>query len=51
MPKNPPKTPGRNGFRYRPKFGLLIRCRDEQHQAELYRRLAAQGYKLRVVAV
>lgn len=50
--KPPPKTPpGRNGFRYRPKFGLVIVCRDELHQAEHYRRLTAQGYKLRVVTV
>ena len=50
--KSPPKTPpGRNGFRYRPKFGLVIVCRDEQHQAAHYRRLTALGYKPRVVAV
>ncbi|MGO1000822.1 hypothetical protein [Lysobacter sp. CA196] len=45
------KTPGANGFRYRPKYGVIVVCRDEAHQQRLYAELKAQGLKLRVVCV
>lgn len=28
-PKINPKTPAKNGFNYKPKFGLIIQCDDE----------------------
>lgn len=43
--------PGRNGYRYRQQFGLVIVCRDEAHQAKLYRDLMREGHALRVVVV
>lgn len=47
-----PKTiPGRNGFKYKARFGLIIECKDEAEQTRLFERLKAQGYKLKVVAV
>lgn len=44
-------APGRNGFNYKPKFGLVITCKDELTQQEHFQRLKALGYKLRVVCV
>lgn len=44
-------APGRNGFKYRPRFGLIIPCRDEQDQQKLFAQLKAQGVKARVVCV
>ncbi|QBM98621.1 hypothetical protein CKAES1R_03774 [Pseudomonas aeruginosa] len=45
------KTPGRNGFKYKPRFGLIIPCRDEQDQQQKFAQLKAQGLKVRVVCV
>ena len=45
------RTPGKNGFKYQPQFGIIILCADETGQAWLYDRLKAQGYKLKVVMV
>lgn len=47
----PRKTPGRNGFKYKPRFGLIIPCRDEQDQQSKFATLKAQGLKARVVCV
>ncbi|WP_325436894.1 hypothetical protein [Pseudomonas nitroreducens] len=47
----PSKTPGRNGYAYKPRFGVIVVCPDEQAQQDTYQRLKAQGYKLRVVCV
>ncbi len=44
-------APGRNGFKYRPRFGVIVLCRDELHQRDVYTALKAAGYKLKVVAV
>lgn len=50
--KTPSAKPlGKNGFKYRPQWGLVILCKDEGHQAQLHRRLVADGHKVRVVAV
>lgn len=46
-----PKTPGKNGFKYRDKYGLIILCKDAEDQELLFNKLKAQGYKLRVVTV
>lgn len=42
---------GPNGFRYRGKHGVIVVCRDESHQAEVYEALRASGHKCRVVTV
>ena len=46
-----PKAPAKNGFRYQPKFGVIINCDDEEHQKHVYDALNAQGYSLKVVVV
>lgn len=45
------KVPGRNGFQYRPQYGLIIQCRDEADQSRTYGRLHRLGYKPKVVCV
>ena len=45
------RTPGKNGSKYQPQFGIIILCADVTGQAWLYERLKAQGYKLKVVMV
>ena len=47
----PNLRPGENGFKYRPKFGLVVACKDEPEQQKIYARLAKQGLKLKVVCV
>jgi hypothetical protein len=50
--KTPPKpSPGRNGFKYAPRWALVIPCRDEPHQAELYERFKGEGFAPKVVVV
>lgn len=44
-------TPGRNGYRYRQQFGVIVVCKDETHQARVYAKLKRAGHKLRVVTV
>jgi hypothetical protein len=45
------KTPGRNGYKYKEQYGVIILCEDARAQEAVYHRLKAQGYKLRVVTV
>jgi hypothetical protein len=45
------KAPGRNGFKYRPQFGVIVVCSDEADQQTSYRALLGLGYKLKVVCV
>lgn len=47
----PQRSPGRNGFKYRPQFGVIVLCKDEAHQSKVFQRLTLQGYKLKVVCV
>lgn len=51
MPKAKKAPPGLNGFKYKPGFGLVIRCADEADQRKHYEKLTKQGYKVRVVCV
>ena len=50
-PNIDPKAPARNGFKYKPKFGVIINCDDESHQKSVYNQLNKQGYSLKVVVV
>lgn len=44
--------PGRNGYRYRQQFGIVVICDNEQAQERAYARLQRSGFKkLRVVTV
>lgn len=50
-PRPAPKVPGRNGFTYKPQFGLIVRCRDEADQMRLFTEMMEAGYQPRVVCV
>ena len=45
------KQPGINGFKYKQQYGVIIVCKDEQHQSDLYKQLKQAGHKLKVVTV
>ncbi|ABO60649.1 hypothetical protein NX868_19425 [Burkholderia thailandensis] len=47
----PAKQPGRNGYKYKPQFGIVVICRNETDQQAIYHVLRKQGYKLKVVCV
>ncbi|WP_198432645.1 hypothetical protein [Burkholderia ubonensis] len=47
----PVKQPGRNGYKYKPQYGVVVVCRDEAEQQAAYQALRKQGYKLKVVCV
>ena len=50
----PPQTArrqGENGFKYKPQFGLVVPCKDEDQQRRRYARLAKLGMKPKVVCV
>lgn len=57
MPQNkalPPlaeNAPGVNGFKYKPRFGVIVICKDEEEHGQVYERLRGEGYKCRVVRV
>jgi hypothetical protein len=48
---NAVQRPGQNGFKYRPKFGLVVVCKDEAHQQVLFKRLTKLALKVKVVCV
>ena len=48
---SPVQRPGENGFKYQPKYGLVVVCKDEAHQQTLFNKLTRQGLKLKVVCV
>lgn len=50
-PQINPKAPAKNGFNYKPKFGLIIQCDDELHQQTVFEHLKSLGYKAKVVVV
>lgn len=50
------KTPGDvgatdNGFQYQERYGVIVECRDETHQQQVFTELSAAGHTCRVVAV
>ncbi len=45
------KAYGKNGFKYQPKFGVIIQCESEQHQIQVFEHLKQLGYKIKVVVV
>ncbi|MDR1423489.1 MAG: hypothetical protein LBI92_02615 [Azoarcus sp.] len=46
-----PKTPGRNGYKYKEQYGVIVICKDAAHQERVYNRLRRLGLKLKVVVV
>jgi hypothetical protein len=51
LPPLPAGAPGRNTFKYKEQFGVIVICRDEAEHKLVYERLAAQGHKLKAVRV
>jgi hypothetical protein len=49
-PTQPPLL-GKNGFKYKEQYGLIIVCKDAQHQEQLFNQLRNQDYKVKVVTV
>ena len=45
------KVPGKNGFKYTPKFGVVVTCPNEAEQAATFERLKAAGFKCKVVTI
>ena len=38
-------------YTYKPQYGIIVVCADEKEQKEVFERLVADGYKLKVVNV
>ncbi len=49
-PELPPGAPGKNGYAFRQKFGVIVLCADEAHQAALFRRFRGEGLQCKVVS-
>ncbi|MGB3749458.1 MAG: hypothetical protein WA961_14760 [Rhodanobacter sp.] len=49
--KRPTNPPGKNGFAYRERYGVIVLCADAAEQERVYNRLRTAGHKLRVVTV
>ena len=48
----PKAPPGRNGYRYRQQFGIVVICENEKAQERAYNKLKRAGFnKLKVVTV
>lgn len=48
----PRQSPGRNGYRYKQQFGIVVIVENEREQERAYARLQRAGFKkLRVVTV
>lgn len=45
------KAPGVNGFKYKPQFGVIVVCKDEEHHKTVLASLQAQGHKCKAVRV
>ncbi len=39
------------GFTYKEQYAVIVICKDEEDQKDIYNRLKEEGYKLKVVAV
>jgi len=40
-----------SGFSYKQQYAVVVICKDEKEQENIYNRLNAEGYQLKVVAV
>lgn len=49
--KESPALLGKNGFKYRERFGVIVICATEREQARMYERLRKLGLTLKVVTV
>ncbi len=39
------------GFTYKQQYAVIVICKDEKEQENIYNRLKDEGFKLKVVAV
>ncbi|WP_175488294.1 hypothetical protein [Oryzisolibacter propanilivorax] len=46
-----PRRQGENGFKYKPRYGLLVPCENEADQQRRYARLTRLGMRPKVVCV
>ncbi len=51
MPTPRKRPPARNGYKYKPQFGIIVMCRDEAEQKRRYEQLSTKGWGLKVVTV
>jgi hypothetical protein len=50
LPRLAPGSPGRpENNRYREQYGVIVICRDEKHQQEVYKALRGNYSKVKVV--
>lgn len=42
---------GKNGYRYRQQYGVIVICKNERHQARVYNVLRRRGLDCKVVTV
>lgn len=40
-----------SSFSYKQQYAVVVICKDEKDQEEMYNRLKEEGYKLKVVSV
>lgn len=40
-----------SGFTYKEQYAVVVMCKDEKEQENIYNRLKEEGFKLKVVAV
>ncbi|WP_419348303.1 hypothetical protein [Acinetobacter defluvii] len=45
------KAPARNGYQYKPQWGVLVVCTNEKHQQSIYEQNKAKGLKCKVVSL
>jgi hypothetical protein len=43
--------PGRNGFKYREQYGVIVICADAKAQEAIFNQLKAMGLQVKVVTV
>ncbi|ENX20179.1 hypothetical protein F892_03102 [Acinetobacter vivianii] len=46
-----PKAPAKNGYKYKPQWGVLIHCKDEKHQQAIYEKNKSKGLKCKVLSL
>lgn len=51
LPTLADNAPGKNGFKYKPRFGVIVVCKDEEEHKHVYEHLRGQGHKCRLVRV
>ena len=48
---NPKRKSDNMGFSYKEQYAVVVICKDEKEQENIYNRLKSEGFKLKVVAV